>query len=327
MRWNVQCLDALIYFQTFILFIAGHIGICIINDISNFTTDDCSLNLFADDSISYVAAHNISELQMKLQTCVDSISQWYFKNRLTVNASKCEMMILGTSARLKIAGINDFNVMYEGNPLDLVEKTKYLGLHLSSDLNRDTHIMELCKNLNYHLHLLRRLQRVLPKHLLMTVYKAYFQSKFDYGISVWGCTTQSNIDKIQRMQNRVSRIRSGCYDFVNTRGLDLVDELNLQNITERRNYFLCNLMFKSIHGLAPTYLSDSIVMNADINEYNTKGAQHRNVYQPHPRIEKYKNSFLYKAGELRNALPPSVKESPDLDTFKQRHKALNSRSS
>ena len=128
-----------------------------INDISNFTTDDCSLNLFADDSISYVAAHNIGELQMKLQKCVDGISQWYFKNRLTVNANKCKMMILGTSARLKLASINDFNVMYEGNPLDLVEKTKNLGLHLSSDLNWDTHIMELCKNLNYYLHLLRRL--------------------------------------------------------------------------------------------------------------------------------------------------------------------------
>ena len=296
-----------------------------INDISNFTTDDCSLNLFADDSISYVAAHNIGELQMKLQKCVDGISQWYFKNRLTVNANKCKMMILGTSARLKLASINDFNVMYEGNPLDLVEKTKNLGLHLSSDLNWDTHIMELCKNLNYYLHLLRRLKRVLPKDLLMTVYKAYFQSKFDYGISVWGCTTQSNIDKIQRMQNRVARIITGCYDFINTRGLDLVDELNLQNITEKGNYFLCNLMFKSIHGLAPTYLSDSIVMNADVNEHNTSGAQNRNVYQPRPRIEKYKNSFLYKAGELWNALPPSVKESPDLDTFKQRYKALNSR--
>ena len=135
-----------------------------INDISNFTTDYCSLNLFADDSISYVAAYNISELQMKLQKCVDSISQWYFKNRLTVNASKCKMMILGTSARLKIASINYFNVMYEGNPLDLVEKTEYLGLHLSTDLNWDTHIMELCKNLNCYLHLLRRLKKVLPKH-------------------------------------------------------------------------------------------------------------------------------------------------------------------
>ena len=68
-------------------------------------------------------------------------------------------------------------------------------------------------------------------------------------------------------------------------------------------------------------------MNADINEYNTRGAQNRNFYQPSPRIEKYKNSFLYKAGELGNAVPPSVKESPDLDTFKQRYKALNSRSS
>ena len=95
-----------------------------INDISNFTTDDCSLNFFADDSISYIAAHNIGELQLKFQKCVDSISQWYFKNRLTANANKCKMMILGT--RLKLASINDFNVMYEGNPLDLVEKLNIL---------------------------------------------------------------------------------------------------------------------------------------------------------------------------------------------------------
>ena len=66
-------------------------------------------------------------------------------------------------------------------------------------------------------------------------------------------------------------------------------------------------------------------MNADINEYNTRAAQNWNVYQLRPRIEKYKNSFLYKAGELWDAYPPSVKESHDLDTFKQRYKALNSR--
>ena len=157
----------------------------------------------------------------------------------------------------------------------------------------------------------------------MTVYKAYFQSKFDYGIFMWGCTTQSSIDKIQRMQSRVAVIITGCYDFINTRGLDLANELNSQNIMERRNYFLCKLMFKSLHGLTPTYLSDSIIMNADINDYNTRGAQNRNVHQTRPRIEKFRNSLLYKAGELWNALPPSVKESPDLDTFKQRYRSLN----
>ena len=61
------------------------------------------------------------------------LNKYIVMNRLTVNASQCKMMILGTSARLKIASINVFNVMYEENPLDLVEKTKYLGLQVSSD--------------------------------------------------------------------------------------------------------------------------------------------------------------------------------------------------
>ena len=30
------------------------------------------------------------------------------------------------------------------------------------------------------------------------------------------------------------------------------------------------------------------------------------MYQPRPRVEKYKNSFLYKAGELWNALPDDI---------------------
>ena len=174
-------------------------------------------------------------------------------------------------------------------------KTKNLGLHFSSDLKWDTHIMELCKHLNYYLYLLRRLNMVLPKNLSMIVYKAYFQSKFDYGTSVWGCTTRSNIEKIQRMQNRVAGIITGCYDFINTRGLDLVDKLNLQNITERRNYFLCTLMFKSIHGLAPPYLSDNIVMDADINEYNTRGAHNRNVYQPASEKRSIRIAFRIQA--------------------------------
>ena len=54
-------------------------------------------------------------------------------------------------------------------------------------------------------------------------------------------------------------------------------------------------MLKSIHGLAPTYLSDTIVINADINEYNTKGAHPGNVHQPRPRIEMYKVFFIRQA--------------------------------
>ena len=32
-------------------------------------------------------------------------------------------------------------------------------------------------------------------------------------------------------------------------------------------------MFKAIHGIAPTYLSNRIVMNFDVNGYDTRGSE------------------------------------------------------
>ena len=70
----------------------------------------------------------------------------------------------------------------------------------------------------------------------------------------WECTSKQNIYKIQRLQNRAARIITGNYDFINTRGIDLVKNLKWMCVSQRRDYFIAILMFKSIHGLAPHYL-------------------------------------------------------------------------
>ena len=44
-----------------------------INDVSNFTTEGCTLNMYADDVIIYTSAATSDELQMKLQLCVDNV--------------------------------------------------------------------------------------------------------------------------------------------------------------------------------------------------------------------------------------------------------------
>ena len=45
-----------------------------INDISNFTTDGCVTNLFADDAMIYASGDSVSEVQLKLQSCLINIS-------------------------------------------------------------------------------------------------------------------------------------------------------------------------------------------------------------------------------------------------------------
>ena len=42
-----------------------------INDISQFRTDGCLTNVFADDSMIYASGDNTLEVQQKLQQCVE----------------------------------------------------------------------------------------------------------------------------------------------------------------------------------------------------------------------------------------------------------------
>ena len=134
-------------------------------------------------------------------------------------------------------------------------------------------------NMYYHLSLLRRLRRIFPKDLLLQVYKSYVQPRLDYGITLYGCSTQKNIDLIQRVQNHAATLITGNFDHINCRGIELVKSLNLYTIRDRRDYFLTILMFKSIHGIAPTYLSDRVAKNFDVNGYDTR-ASDMELYLP-----------------------------------------------
>ena len=97
-------------------------------------------------------------------------------------------------------------------------------------------------------------------------------------ISHWmaACTKRvSNL--VQPLQNHAAWLILGDFDYVNFCGIELVKSLGLYTIQERRDYFLATLMCKSIHGIAPAYLCNQIVMNFDINGYDTRGTDSRNV--------------------------------------------------
>ena len=116
------------------------------------------------------------------------------------------------------------------------------------------------------------------------------------------------------------------YDYVNTRGIDLVKTLGLMNISQRRDYFMIMLMFKSIHGLVPNYLCDEITMQRDIAERTTRSTIDNNVHVPHITLECCKNAFAYKGPVLWNALPKNIKKCESLNGFKQCLKVQTTRS-
>ena len=116
-----------------------------------------------------------------------------------------------------------------------------------------------------------------------------------------------------------ARLITGNFDYINCRGIDLVKSLNLYNIRDRIDYFLTKLMFKAIHGIVPTYLSDRIVVNFDVNSYDTKGSD-MDSYLPTLRKEAYRSSFMCMGGKLWNGLPEFVQNSKNIESFKHNYR-------
>ena len=154
--------------------------------------------------------------------------------------------------------------------------------------------------------------------MLMPIYSSIVQPKFDYAKTIWGYTCDNNLHKIQRLQNRAARIVTGNYDSVTTRGTELVKRLKWMCVTQRPDYFMSILMYKSIHCMAPAYFCNEIPLNSEITQRTTRSVNDNNVCVPYAHLDSFKNCFTYRGPIVLNSLPDYIKTCTTLHTLRQK---------
>ena len=283
-----------------------------INDISQHVFTGTA-NIFADDTLVYCTGNDISETKVKLQNCVDEISKWYRLNNIIVNEDKCCSMVINPK---KTKEECNFNISVNNSVINNVKSMNYLGLEIDDTLTFNQHVKRLSKALYLKISKFARVCKSIPREISIKIYNSTIQPTIDYVISVWGCTSQNNINKIQRQQNYCARVIEKNFDYVNYRGLTLVKKLGWMNIKERYFYFQTLLIFKCIHGLAPHYLTNNIIMEIEIKERKTR-KHDMDLYLPFPESELHKKMFIYRGARLWNSLPSQLKEIVNLNQFKK----------
>ena len=63
------------------------------------------------------------------------------------------------------------------------------------------------------------------------------------------------------MQSRIARVVSGVYDW-SVSGIDIVSQLGWQTVRDRRDYFMCVLMYKCLNGQGPAFYKISLHLSA-----------------------------------------------------------------
>ena len=279
------------------------------------------INMFADDVMIYVTGKSICEVRTSLQACVDSAYQWYNNNKLSINSTKSNVMLLGSQRNIHTIA-EDLEIYLGDIKLKQVRSTRYLGMEVDCLLKWDCHVQKLCRNVSAKIGTLSRIRTHMNQELLRKIYVTNIQPCIDYGITLWGNCNGYTKNLVSRLQKRAARIVKGEFDYVNIRGTDLMNDLGWQSIDTRKNYFLSSLMYKAIHGQAPIWLSNNVLMANENHNRSTRYASNQNVVVPKPNYEIFRKSFQYQGSMVWNGLPPQLKEANNLNSFKYLYKKL-----
>ena len=284
-----------------------------INDLPKYVK---CCNLYADDCMVGCSGNTVPDILVNLQSEVNKLSNWFKANKLSVSLTKSCSMLIGCQQRLKeYVGLDTLGITLNNSPLCNKSSYTYLGLELDSTLSWDNAAANVQKKLSSRLAMLQRLSNSMPNVCLRNMYFAFIQPHIGYCLSVYGHTSKSNLNKIQRFQNHAARIVSHNYDY-NISGDVIVTNLGWQNVSQRRDFLTSILLCKCMNGLAPDYLCDSFISVNDVHNRVTRQSVDNVLYIPTARTSYMQKSFQYYGASIWNNIPSFIRNANSLTHFK-----------
>ncbi len=295
---------------------------------------------YADDHQLYLAfSPNSVQLQQNaiscMESCLTDVKQWMVGNKLKMNDSKTEFIIIGS--RQQLAKIEFDSIRVGESVVKAVTSVKDLGAFLDSTLSMETHINAKCSAAYRQIYSIRRIRRFISREATETLIHAFIFSHLDYCNGLLYDLPDYQIRKLQRIQNMAARLVFRLPKFSHV--TPLMFELHWLPVSYRIQFKLLLFTFKGIHGLGPKYICDMFNVYSshyafrrsstieDINyEYGniTEPIRQQNVIYLHvPKTKKvtFEQRSLVVAGPtLWNNLPIHLRCVTELDDFKKQLK-------
>ena len=268
--------------------------------------------MYADDTNLTTCHENFNTLINSINSDLNSTRIWLLANRLSVNTTKCEQLFIGSDANLNKISWSP-KVYIDDNPVKRVESSKTLGVHIDQKLSWSDHVNVVVKKVSVAIRGLIQVRPYIPTKTALTIYHTMILPLFDYCDIVWDNLPQYQVERLQKLQNRIARII--CRRGYETRSADLRQKLNWKTLSERRKEHKAVTIHKIMNGNAPSYLTNSLSTVNEGTSYNLRGKN--NLTLPLPRTEYGKRSFLFSGAQVWNSLPSNLKTEKSLNIFKK----------
>ena len=132
-----------------------------VNDIT-YTSNVLDFILFTYDTNILYSHKDLSSKIDVVNEELEEVSNWFKANKLSVNASKTNFMILGTPKMTSTITQKDYNITLNDTLLERVKFTKFLGALIDECLTWKNHIDCISKTISRNIGVMNKLKYAIP---------------------------------------------------------------------------------------------------------------------------------------------------------------------
>ena len=279
----------------------------------------CLLDLFADDGTLHTSNAYLPTLTTFLNADLDNFSDWCDDNDIDMNknTSKSKAMFLATKYTANKIMEEPPNLTIKGEQIQISDTEKLLGVHINNSLNWSFHIESTLNKCNSLLFLLNRIKQYLNVPTRKLFYNAYILPHLDYCCSIWGNANTELMNTVVKFQKQAAG--SILDKPIKTPSVELFSELKWMMFPDRVIYQKAMLMYKIMHNLAQSYLSNIFTLSSEVHERSLRSTTENLLYVPKPKIELYRNSLAYSGSKIWNSIPEHIRNSTSLQQFRKNY--------
>lgn len=275
-----------------------------INDLPNVLKHSMH-HLYADDLQIYMTGRleNLSDCFSKINEDLSRIYDWSQKNRLLLNASKSQAVIITRSSLTP----NYPELKLGDDIIPVVDKLRNLGLIVNSKFTWDDHVSKIACQIYNGLRQLYPFRKNMPKQLRLKLVRSLLVPSFLYCDTIFSPSMNSNC------RHKINVVFNACLRYINNLHYrdhvsPYVKDIFGFDIFTYYRFRLASFAHKLIETKQPHYLSDSIVLASSARTYN--------IVSRRQSSSAVQMSTINSSIRIFNSLPIQLKKIKSNDTFK-----------
>lgn len=234
------------------------------------------------------------------------------KNFLCLNDEKTEFLVVGSKSML--TKLSPIALKIGDVEITPTESVRNIGFLFDKTMSLDTQIASVCKSSWYQIRRIGQIRSYLDPSSTECLIHAFITSRLDFNNSLYYGLPDSQIQKLQRIQNAAARlvIRAPKHSHITP----ILEQLHWLPLKFRIQFKILLFTYKAIHGTAPLYIQDMVKLKTKSARSMRSNDQYFLVTPKVRTVSWGQRSFHHASAFLWNQLPSDIRLSNDFIHFK-----------